>query len=116
MMKFDLCLPARGEGRFVRQAGGLHRYGHVVLIVESAPAELSFSWEVFAEQIPDMFKDAVYRGVSRSFEPGGLFGSYISHGLRVRVVDGSWHETDSNEGSFEIASALALKDAIYMED
>lgn len=116
MMKSDLCPPARGEGRFVRQAGGRHPYGHVVLIVESAPAGLSFSWEVSAEQIPDMFKAAVYRGVSRSFEPGAMFGSHISHGLRVRIVDGSWHETDSNQGSFEIVSALALKDAMYVED
>ncbi|MRW92024.1 hypothetical protein GJ699_18685 [Duganella sp. FT80W] len=116
MMKSVLCLPVRGVGRIVRQSGGLHRYGQVVLIVESAPAELSFSWEVTARQIPELFKDAVYRGVSRSFEPGAMFGSYVSDGLRVRIIDGSYHEQDSNEGSFEIAATLALKDALYMED
>lgn len=116
MMKSVLFPPVRGEGRIVRQAGGLHRYGHVVLLVESAPAELCFSWEVSAVQIPDLFKDAVCRGVTRSFEPGAVFGSYVPDGLRVRIVDGSWHEIDSNEGSFEIASALALKDALYVED
>ncbi|MGJ7501327.1 hypothetical protein ACSFA3_24235 [Variovorax sp. RHLX14] len=103
----------RGEGRIVRQSGGLHRYGHVVLSVEaSSGANLSFNWEVLPEQIPDMFKDAVYRGVRRSFEADAQFDGYSPDGLLVRVVAGSFHQTDSNEGSFEMASMQAFSKAL----
>lgn len=105
--------PVSGEGRIVRQSGGHHRYGHVVLSIEASPgAALSFVWEVLPEQIPDMFKDAVYRGVRRSFDAGARFGGYSPDGLLVRVVAGSFHETDSNEGSFEMASMKALANAL----
>ncbi|CAN7261425.1 hypothetical protein LJR129_001165 [Acidovorax sp. LjRoot129] len=109
--------PVSGEGRIVRQSGGLHRYGHVVLSIEAAPgADLSFIWEVLPDQIPDMFRDAVYRGVRRSFEADAHFGGYSPDGLLIRVVAGSFHETDSNEGSFEMASMEALARALMSLD
>lgn len=113
MKKLLVPTPVSGEGRIVRQSGGLHRYGHVVLSVEaSSGAELSFAWEVLPEQIPDMFKDAVYRGVRRSFEADATFDGYSPEGLLVRVVDGSFHQSDSNEGSFEMASMQAFAKAL----
>lgn len=116
MKKLIFQAPLRGEGRYVRQNGGLHRYGHVVLLLEHALTGLSFSWEVSEKQIPAIFKEAIYRGVRCSFWPGEKFENYIPDGLLVRIVDGSSHENDSNEGSFEIASALAISMALASED
>lgn len=113
MKRLVVPAPVTGEGRIVRQSGGLHRYGHVVLVVEtSADTDLSFAWEVLPEQIPGMFKDAVYRGVRRSFEPDAQFAGYSPDGLLVRVVAGSFHQIDSNEGSFEMASMQAFAKAV----
>lgn len=101
-----------GEGRFIRQAG-FPRFGHVVLTVEhSFDHGLSFRWEVSQEQIPEMFRRAVCRGVSRVFEPGAKFGQYQPDGILVRVVGGTSHETDSNEGSFEVAAMQAFVMAV----
>jgi hypothetical protein len=73
---------------------------------------LSFQWDVLPEQIPEIFREAIYRGVSRSFEPEAQFGEFAPDGLLVRVIGGSFHETDSNEGSFEIASMQAFAHAL----
>jgi hypothetical protein len=81
----------------------------VVLSVEpSSGSGLSFQWEVSPEQIPEMFRDAVRRAVSRMFEPGAKFAQYEPDGILIRVVGGSSHDTDSNEGSFEIAAMEAF--------
>ena len=112
MMRFELRGPLRGEGRIVRQAGGMHRYGHVILLIEPTQAALSLSWEVSREQIPEAFKAAVYRGIKAQFQSGARLSNYSTNGLLIRIVDGSSHYTDSNEGSFEIAASLALLSAL----
>jgi hypothetical protein len=43
--RFDRQGTLRGEGIIVRQAGGLHRYGHVIPSVEPAQSSLSFARE-----------------------------------------------------------------------
>lgn len=112
MKRFELEGPLRGEGRIVRQAGGMHRYGHVILTVEPAQTALSFTWEVSPTRIPEEFKAAVYRGIEAQFQPHARFGTYSTKGLLFRIVDGSSHAIDSNEGSFEIAASLALLKAL----
>ena len=74
----------------------------------SSGSGLLFQWEVSPEQIPEMFRDAVRRGVRRMFEPGAKFAQYEPDGILIRVVGGSSHVTDSNEGSFEIAAMEAF--------
>ena len=112
MKKFELEGPLRGEGRIVRQAGGMHRYGHVILSVEQVHTALSFAWEVSPAQIPEEFRAAVCRGICAQFEPHARFGTYSTDGLLIRIVDGSSDSVDSNEGSFEIAASLALLSAL----
>ncbi|WP_208507538.1 hypothetical protein [Variovorax paradoxus] len=103
-----------GEGQFIRQIG-FPRFGHVVLSVEpSSGSGLSFQWEVSPEQIPEMFRDAVRRGVGRMFEPGAKFDQYEPDGILISVVGGSSHDTDSNEGSFEIAAMKAFVMALAL--
>lgn len=103
---FNVQRQVRGDS-FAKQ--GFPRFGHVVLSVEpSSGSGLSFRWEVSPEQIPEIFRDAVRRGVSRTFEPGAQFAQYEPNGILIRVVGGSSHVTDSNEGSFEIAAMEAF--------
>jgi translation elongation factor EF-G len=90
----------------------MHRYGHVILSVEPTQTALSLSWEVSHKQIPEAFKAAVYRGVKAQFQSGGRLSKYNTNGLLIRIVDGSSHDTDSNEGSFEIAASFALLSAL----
>lgn len=112
MKRFKLRCALRGEGKIVRQAGGMHRYGHVILSIEPVQTSLSLSWEVSPELIPEIFKNAAFRGIEAQFRPGAQFEQYTTDGLRIRIVDGSSHQTDSNEASFEIASSLALLNAL----
>ncbi len=105
--------PARGEGRFVRQAGGRGQYGHVVLEIEPRdPAEpVRFGSRVEGGAIPREYLPAVEQGVIETLDRGPLAG-YPMVGLRAAAVGGSYHEVDSSELAFKIAGALALKEAI----
>jgi len=113
MNVFRFTSPVRAEGRFIRQSGPPGHYGHVVLSVEpSSQSDLSFSWEVDDDQIPPMFKAAVYQGVEVLFEPDARFHGFACENTVVRVVGGSFHETDSKELSFKMAAAEAFSKAV----
>lgn len=102
---------ALGEGRFVRQRGSPGRYGHVVLVVEPVKGQgLSFAWEVRNDEIPSEYEESVQRGVKALFLDDGPFAG-VQQGLHVRVIGGSFHETDSNEMSYFMAAASAFQDA-----
>lgn len=96
----------------MRQAGGIHRYAEVMLSIENSLGDLAFSWQVSQEQIPDIFKASVYNAVKRCFEVNGSLDGFASSGLLVRILDGEFHETDSNEGSFMIATFMAISNAL----
>ena len=101
--------PLRGESLFVRQSGGMHRYGHVILSIEPAATPgMSLAWEVTPAQIPDLFKAAVVQGVRRAALPL----EQCLGGVLVRISGGSFHETDSNEQSFEMSAFQAMQDAL----
>jgi elongation factor G len=103
--------PTRGEGRFIRQQGSPGRYGHVVLVVEPGQmAGLSFSWEVGEADVPQKYEAAIERGVRALLETEGPLQD-LRESLRVCIVGGSHHETDSNETAYFMAAAAAFKDA-----
>lgn len=103
---------AEGEGKYIRQTGGVGNYGHCKLRVE--PAErgsgLQFENEVPATRVPEVFASGIERGVVEAAEQGILAG-YSMTDLRVTVLDGSFHEQDSNELAFQFAGAIAFKEA-----
>ena len=106
-------IPVKAEGRFIKQSGPIGRFGHVVLVVEQvASPKIEFSWQVPESSIPAMFHAAVARGVCRLFEPDGKLAEFTPGNLLVRVVGGTFHPTDSNEISCEIASANAFVNAV----
>jgi elongation factor G len=99
------------EGRFVRQTGGSGQYGIVYINVEPAPGEgFDFVNQIKGGAIPTEFIPAVEKGVEEALENGPRAG-YPMVDVRVTLVDGKYHETDSSEIAFKVAGSLALKEA-----
>lgn len=112
---------AKAEGKFVRQTGGHGQYGHVVLSVEPVMTEeglwsndVEFESKVGGDAVPKEYVPDVERGIREALGCGGLAG-YPVVGLKVTLIDGSYHSVDSSSLAFEQAGAIAvekgLKDA-----
>jgi elongation factor G len=103
---------AEGEGKFIRQSGGKGQYGHACITVE--PNEKGKGVEVVDEivggTIPKEYIPAVIAGIEEAIK-GGVYAGYQVIDIKVEVVDGSFHEVDSNELAFRMAGIFALKDA-----
>jgi elongation factor G len=99
------------EGRFVRQTGGSGQYGIVYIDMEPAPGEgFDFVNKIKGGSIPSEFIPAVEKGVEEALETGVKAG-YPMVDVRVTLVDGKYHDTDSSEIAFKVAGSLALKEA-----
>jgi elongation factor G len=99
--------------KYVRQSGGRGMYGHVVLNLE--PLErgggIVFENKVVGGSVPIEYVPAVEKGVREAAESGVLAG-YPLVDLKVQLVDGSYHEVDSNEMAFKVAASMAFKEAV----
>jgi elongation factor G len=99
------------EGRFVRQTGGSGQYGIVYIDIEPAPGEgFDFVNAIKGGAVPTEFIPAVEKGVEEALETGVKAG-YPMVDVRVRLVDGKYHDTDSSEIAFKVAGSLALQEA-----
>ena len=100
----------RAEARFVRQTGGRGQFGHVILEVEpqSPGGGFEFVDETTGGAIPKEFIHSVERGIAEALAQGILAG-YPVVDLKVRLVDGSYHEVDSSDVAFHIAGSMAIK-------
>jgi elongation factor G len=103
---------ASAEGRFIRQTGGRGQYGHVKITIEPSGADAGFVFvnEVVGGAIPKEFISACRAGFEEATESGILAG-YAMRDVKVTLVDGSYHEVDSSEMAFKIASSMAFKEA-----
>jgi elongation factor G len=101
----------KSEGRFVRQSGGRGQYGHVWLILEpQAPGKgFEFVNRIVGGTIPKEYISAVEKGVVEAMEKGVLAG-YPMVDIKVTLIDGSYHEVDSSEMAFKIASSIGFKE------
>src|SRR6185437_6675675 len=111
--KETITRPVRIEGRFVRQSGGKGQYGHVWLEIEPLERGSGFIFEdkVVGGTVPREYIPAVQAGVIESMASGGDSGNPIVD-LKVALVDGSYHEVDSNEMAFKIAGSMALREGV----
>ncbi len=99
------------EGRFVKQTGGSGQYGIVYIDMEPAPGEgFDFVSQIKGGAVPTEFIPAVEKGCEEAMETGVRAG-YPMVDVRVTLVDGKYHETDSSEIAFKIAGSLAFKEA-----
>jgi elongation factor G len=101
------------EGKYIRQSGGSGNYGHVVIEVEPSEAGsgLEFVSKIVGGSVPKQYIGPIEQGIKETCESGILAG-YPVIDLKVTLVDGSYHEVDSNEMAFKIASSIAIKEAV----
>ena len=102
--------PTKVEGRFVRQSGGRGQYGHVWLELEpNEPGKgVEFEEAIVGGVVPREYFRAVGNGVMEA-AAGGVLAGYPVVDVKARLVDGSYHEVDSNEMAFKIAGSMAFK-------
>ena len=107
-----ITVPATAEGRFIRQTGGHGQYGVVELTVEPLGRGEGFVFEdkTVGGSIPREFIPAVQSGVKEALDTGVLAG-YPMIDLKVRLIDGSYHEVDSSEMAFKIAGSMGFQAA-----
>jgi elongation factor G len=101
-----------GEGKLIKQSGGRGQYGHVIVNVE--PRErgkgIEIENKVVGGTIPREYIPAVKKGIEEAVL-NGILGGYPVIDLHVDIIDGSYHDVDSNELAFKLAAIFAMKDA-----
>ncbi len=101
------------EGKYIRQTGGRGQYGHVYITLEpQAPGKgIEFVDAVKGGTVPREYIPAVEKGMLEAKDTGVLAG-YPVVDFKFTLTDGSYHDVDSNEMAFKIASSMAFKDAM----
>ena len=108
-----ITLEAQGEGKYIRQAGGKGQYGHAVLKVRPNATGKGFTFvnSIKGGVIPAEFIAPIEKGVVEALD-GGYIAGYPMVDVEAELIDGSFHDVDSNEMAFKIAGSLAFKDAV----
>src|SRR2546423_4795603 len=103
---------AEGEGKFIRQSGGRGQYGHALVTIEANERGkgVEILNEIVGGAIPREYIPAVIDGIEEAIR-GGVYAGYQVIDIKAQVVDGTFHEVDSNELAFKMAGIFALKDA-----
>jgi elongation factor G len=104
---------ADGEGKFIRQSGGRGQYGHVVVKIE--PGQKGSGIEIINEIVGGIIPKEYIKPSQEGILEGtrnGVIAGYPAIDIKVRIVDGSFHEVDSSEMAFKMAGIFAFKDAM----
>ncbi len=101
------------EGKFIKQSGGRGQYGHVWLKVEpNVPGKgYEFIDAIKGGSVPREYIPAVQKGVADSI-PNGVLAGFPVVDVKVTLIDGSYHEVDSNENAFKMAGSMAFKEGL----
>ncbi|MCJ7677042.1 MAG: elongation factor G [Anaerolineales bacterium] len=106
---------AKSDYRYVKQTGGHGQYGHVVLSLEAGGpgSGITFENRIMRGAIPHEYIPGVEKGVREAAE-GGVLAGYPIVDIKVKLIDGSFHEVDSSEMAFKMAGSLAFKQGVQM--
>jgi elongation factor G len=99
-------------GKYVQQSGGRGKYGHVVIDVEPGEPGTGFVFvdKIKGGSIPREFIKPAKEGIEIGSQNGILAGYPVTDFI-VTLVDGSYHDVDSDELAFQLAGKYAIKDA-----
>lgn len=109
--KETITAEAEYNEKYVKQTGGKGQYAHVVLRVEPCEEHFIFESKIVGGVVPKEYVPAVEAGVRQALEEGALRG-YPLVNVKVTLLDGSYHEVDSSEMAFKIASLYATKECV----
>jgi elongation factor G len=103
---------AHGHGRHKKQTGGRGQFGDCHIELEPLPGHEGYEFvdKIVGGVIPQSFRPAVDKGIQEAMVKGELAGFPVV-GVRITLVDGSYHTVDSSEMAFKIAGSLAFKEA-----
>ncbi len=99
--------------KYAKQSGGHGQYGHVVFAIEPIESTqgIIFENKIIGGAIPKEYIPAVEKGVREAAE-SGVLGGYPMTGVKVALIDGSFHEVDSSEMAFKMAGSIGFKEAV----
>jgi elongation factor G len=108
---------SRAQGRYKKQTGGRGQFGDATIVLEPLDGHTGYEFvdKIVGGVIPQGFRPAVDKGIQEAMQHGELAGAPIQ-GVRVVLVDGSYHSVDSSEMAFKIAGSLAFKSAYEKAD
>jgi elongation factor G len=103
---------ARAQGKYKKQTGGRGQYGDATIVLEPLEDGVGYEFvdKIVGGVIPQGFRPAVDKGIQEAMQHGELAGAPVQ-GVRVSLVDGSYHTVDSSEMAFKIAGSMAFKAA-----
>ena len=108
---------AKAQGRYKKQTGGRGQFGDCQIVLEPLPGHEGYEFvdKIVGGVIPQSFRPAVDKGIQETMARGELAGAPV-RGVRVLLVDGSYHNVDSSEMAFKIAGSMAFKSAYEKAD
>ena len=103
---------SRAQGKYKKQTGGRGQYGDCHIVLEPLEGHTGYEFvdKIVGGVIPQSFRPAVDKGIQEAMVHGDLAGAPVQ-GVRVTLVDGSYHNVDSSEMAFKIAGSMAFKQA-----
>jgi elongation factor G len=96
-----------------KQTGGSGQYARVKIVAEPLPPGTGFEFEneIIGGTVPKEYIPGVEKGLESVLGSGVLAGFPVVD-LKVSLVDGAYHDVDSSALAFEIASRMALREAL----
>lgn len=114
-VKFRESIKKRVEtqGKYKKQSGGHGQYGDVKIVLEPSgdiDQKYVFEEKIFGGAIPKNYFPAIEKGLQEAVLAGPMAG-YPVTGVKMTLIDGSYHTVDSSELAFKMATLMAFKDA-----
>jgi elongation factor G len=104
---------AEVQGRHKKQTGGRGQFGDCKVVFEPLPRGGGFVFEdkIFGGSVPQQFRPAIEKGILEAAQSGAVAG-YPLVDFKVQLIDGSYHNVDSDEHSFRAAGRKAFRAAM----